>query len=280
MPNELRLGLIGDNIGASRAPLLHRIAGAQNNVSVIYDRLVPHVIGKSFDQLFDHVASTGYRGINVTYPYKEIAAQRVQIDDPLVKAMGSVNTVLFTQGKTAGFNTDYSGFLTAYRAARPATSPGSVLMIGAGGVGRSIAFALGGLGTTDLRIADLNTGRAAALGDALHAMFPAMSVTLGQRANELAAGATGLVNATPVGMVGHDGTPLPATAMTKADWAFDAVYTPVSTRFLGDAKAAGLTTVSGYELFIGQGVDAWRLFSGLPIDEARLRADLALETAQ
>jgi len=85
------------------------------------------------------------------------------------------------------------------------------------------------------------------------------------------------VNATPVGMVGHDGTPLPPALMRGAHWAFDAVYTPVETRFLRDADAAGLQAISGFELFIGQAVDAWHLFSGLPLDEARLRAELAAE---
>ena len=62
--------------------------------------------------------------------------------------------------------------------------------------------------------------------------------------------------------------------MTGALWAFDAVYTPVDTQFLNDAAAQGLQIISGYELFIGQGVDAWRLFTDLPLNDDRLRADL------
>lgn len=275
MQRHLRLGLIGDNIGASRAPVLHRLAGAQHGIDVTYDRLVPRDMGKPFDALFDHVAQAGYRGINVTYPYKEKAALRVQINDPLVQAMGAVNTVLFGKDSSLGFNTDYSGFLSAYRAARGDRPPGVVLLIGAGGVGRSLAFALAGLGAVDLRIADLDTARAAALADALRRSFPVLTLTLGRDAGALAQGAEGVLNATPVGMVGHDGTPLPPDAMPARGWAFDAVYTPVNTAFLTDAAAAGLTTISGYELFIGQGVDAWRLFAELPLDEPRLRADLA-----
>lgn len=275
MPRHLHLGLIGDNIGASRAPLLHRLAGAQHGIDVTYDRLVPREIGKPFDALFDHVAQAGYRGINVTYPYKEKAAARVQISDPLVRAMGAVNTVLFGADQPQGFNTDYSGFLSAYRAARGDQPPGAVLLIGAGGVGRSLGFALAGLGAAELRIADLDDDRAAAVAAALRRSFPDLALTCGRDAGALARGVEGVVNATPLGMVGHDGTPLPAAAMPARGWAFDAVYTPVNTAFLTDAAAAGLTTISGYELFIGQGVDAWRLFAGLPLDEGRLRADLA-----
>lgn len=279
MRRHLLLGLIGDNIGASRAPLLHRLAGAQHGIDVTYDRLVPREMGKPFDALFDHVAQAGYRGINVTYPYKEKAALRVRITDPLVQAMGAVNTVLFGKDQPEGFNTDYSGFLSAYRAARGDLAPGVVLLIGAGGVGRSLAFALAGLGAAELRIADLDSARARALANALRAGFPDLPITLGQAAADLAQGVEGVLNATPVGMVGHDGTPLPCNAMPARGWAFDAVYTPVNTAFLSDASAAGLTAISGYELFIGQGVDAWHLFAGLPLDETRLRADLTARVA-
>lgn len=279
MRRHLLLGLIGDNIGASRAPLLHRLAGAQHGIDVTYDRLVPREMGKPFDALFDHVAQAGYRGINVTYPYKEKAALRVRITDPLVQAMGAVNTVLFGKDQPEGFNTDYSGFLSAYRAARGDLAPGVVLLIGAGGVGRSLAFALAGLGAAELRIADLDSARARALANALRAGFPDLPITLGQSAADLAQGVEGVLNATPVGMVGHDGTPLPRNAMPARGWAFDAVYTPVNTAFLSDASAAGLTAISGYELFIGQGVDAWHLFAGLPLDETRLRADLTARVA-
>ncbi|MCF8520870.1 MAG: hypothetical protein K9G81_19995 [Rhodobacteraceae bacterium] len=55
---------------------------------------------------------------------------------------------------------------------------------------------------------------------------------------------------------------------------FDAVYTPVDTQFLQDATAQGLQVISGYELFFGQGVDTWRIFTGLPMDEARTRREL------
>jgi len=274
MSDTIRLGLIGDNIEASRAPVLHRLAGAHNGLDVTYDRLVPREMGMGFDAVFDHVAQSGYRGVNVTYPYKEMAAKRVKIDDPLVRAMGAVNTVLFSSGQALGFNTDYSGFLTAYRAALGTRRPGVVLLIGAGGVGRSLAFALAGLGAAELRIADLDRPRAEVLATALRESFPALIVTVGENPEVLAQGAAGLVNATPVGMVGHDGIPLSETAMQGADWAFDAVYTPVDTRFLRAASSAGLTTISGYELFIGQGMDAWRLFAGVPLDEALLRADL------
>ncbi|MGV8950774.1 MAG: shikimate dehydrogenase family protein [Cypionkella sp.] len=270
----IRLGLIGDNIAKSQSPRLHRLAGVQNDTAVTYDRIVPAETGKEFDTLFTEVAKGGFRGVNITYPYKERAAAKVTIDDPLVRAIGAVNTVIFDDGGPHGFNTDYSGFIAAYRHIRGETPPGVVLMIGAGGVGKAVAYGLAAMSVTEIRIAERDLPKAAVLAEALRRAKPGLQVVTGSDAEALAEGADGLINCTPVGMVGYGGTPLPRAAMVGAAWAFDAVYTPVDTQFLQDAAAEGLQIISGYELFIGQGVDAWKLFTGLPLDYDRLRSDL------
>lgn len=275
MPDTIRLGLIGDNIAKSQSPRLHRLAGAQNGRRVTYDSLVPAEIGLEFDALFAHVAGAGYRGVNVTYPYKERASAKVVIDDPLVRAIGAVNTVVFDAGGPHGYNTDHSGFIAAYRRVRGAADPGPVLMIGAGGVGKAVAFGLIALGLAEIRIADRDLPKAEALAAALMAARPGLIARTGTEAEALADGAAGIINCTPVGMVGYGGTPLPRGHMAGAGWVFDAVYTPVDTQFLQDAAAEGLQVISGYELFFGQGVDAWAIFAGLPLDEARMRRELA-----
>lgn len=274
MSNTIRLGLIGDNIARSQAPRLHRLAGLQNNRKVTYDRLVPAERSKAFDLLFTETAKAGYRGVNVTYPYKERASTRVFIEDELVRAMGAVNTVIFDEGGPHGFNTDYSGFIRAYRRIRGTAKPGPVLMIGAGGAGKAVAFGLIALGLQEIRIADLDIPKANALASALRLVSPRLRIDVGSDAGGLSKGASGLINCTPIGMDGYPGTPLDRRFMAGASWAFDAVYTPLHTVFLGDAGKEGLQTISGYELFIGQGVDAWHIFTGLPLDEDRLRADL------
>ena len=267
----LELGLIGDNIAASRAPRLHELLGEMNGRPTRYRRLVPREAGRDFEALFADAARE-CRGINVTYPYKERAARMVTVDDPRVRAVGAVNTVLFEPDGPKGFNTDFSGFAAAYRRVRGDARPGTVLMIGTGGVGRAVAFALVGLGAAALRLVDRDRAKAEGLAGALRAEGAAVSVHA--EAAEAARGATGLVNGTPVGMVGHDGTPLPRAAMVGADWAFDAVYTPVDTLFLTDAEGAGLQIISGWELYFYQGVHASKLFTGQAPDEERLRAAL------
>lgn len=275
MSDPIHLGLIGDNIAKSQSPRLHRLAGAQNGRRVIYDQLVPAERGLPFDALFEWVRDNGYRGVNVTYPYKERAVAKVTVDDPLVRGIGAVNTVVFDEGGPHGFNTDYSGFIAAYRRVRGTAAPGPVLMIGAGGVGKAVAFGLVALGLTEIRIADRDLPKAQALAEALAAACPGLTTRTGTDAAAMSAGVSGIINCTPVGMVGYDGTPLPRENLSGAEWVFDAVYTPVETQFLQDAMTAGLQVISGYELFFGQGVDAWVIFTGLLLDEAQMRRELA-----
>ena len=273
---DLLLGLIGDNIAASRAPEMHGNAGQLTGFTVQYDRLVPRELGMDFDGTFQLCIDRGYHAVNITYPYKEKAAAKAQIDSPLVRAMGAVNTLVFDGGaKPKGYNTDYSGFVAAYRSIRGDAKPGPVCMTGAGGVGKAVAFGLLDLGLEEIRLVERDLPKAQALADALTAARPGLKTLVTADAAAAAQGAHGLVNCSPIGMVGYDGTPMPRQHMTGAAWAFDAVYTPPDTQFLADAAAEGLTAISGYELFFHQGLDCWRIFSGKSVDPVKLRAALA-----
>lgn len=274
---DLKIGLIGDNIAQSKSPILHRLAGEQNGLVVQYDRLVPKNMGEDFDTLFDRCAARGYRGINVTYPYKERAAKKVAVQDPTVRAIGAVNTVLFDQDGPVGLNTDYTGFMAGYHSVMGETPPGIACLIGTGGVGRAIAFGLVALEAREIRLIDRDEAKAQALAAELRAFANGPEIAVWTDAVEAARGATGLLNGTPVGMVGHAGTPLPRTAMFEASWAFDAVYTPVDTEFLRDAESTGLAIYTGEKFFFHQAIHAWTLFSGLPVNEAGLQRSLLLE---
>lgn len=271
---RLKLGLIGGNIRASRSPALHEAAGRINGVNATYDLLIPAEMGMDFEAVLAFCAAEGYRGVNVTYPFKERVVGHVQIRDPYLARLGAVNTVVFGPRGQEGFNTDYTGFASAYRARFGDAAPGCVALIGTGGVGRAIAFALALLGAEELRLVDRDAAKMTALAAGL--VGPrAPRASLFETVEEALAGADGVVNATPVGMVGHDGTPVPAALWPGCRWAFDAVYTPVNTQFTEEAAAAGVEVLSGWELFFHQGIDAFAHFNGTPVaDPGRLRAEL------
>jgi quinate/shikimate dehydrogenase (NAD+) len=276
----LRLGLIGGNIRQSRAPVLHRLCGELTGIAVTYDLIVPAERGAPFDAVFEDCRLSGMRGVNITYPFKEKVVDMVRVPDPDVARIGSVNTVVFEPAGPLGHNTDFTGFIAAYRAAFGDRPAGKVALVGAGGVGRAIAFALLQLGATELRLIDRSPDKARALSAALErAAAPGVHISSLAEAEPGLRGADGVLNATPMGMHGYPGSAVDPSLLPGLRWAFDAVYTPVETEFTKAAAAAGLEVLSGYELFFHQGIHAYELFAGtVPPDLGALRRSLA-ETA-
>lgn len=259
----VRLGLIGANIRQSRSPDLHRICGELTGLNIQYDLLIPAERGQEFDDVLAACAGSGMRGVNVTYPYKERAVGKVNVLDRRAADVGSINTIVFAPSGAVGYNTDYTGFIAAYREAFGDRPPGSVAIIGAGGVGRAIAFALAELGASELRLADTVAAKASALMAALGATANRrIGISASGSVVDAVTGADGIVNATPIGMAGYDGSAVPARSLGRQRWAFDAVYTPVETEFKRQAEAAGVAFLSGYALFFHQGLDAFHLFTG------------------
>ena len=270
----IRIGLIGDNIAASRAPELHRAAARLCGIDLSYERLIPNDLGMNFVQVFDRARDEGYRGLNITLPYKEAVLHKLNAQDASVRLTGACNTVLFERSGPAGVNTDYTGFRAAFRNAFPKSDPGVVALAGCGGVGRAIAFALTQLGAKALHLFDSDRAKSHALAAAISAGVPSLQVNAAESIDRACDGADGLVNCTPLGMVGYGGSVFAADLVGGRRWAFDAVYTPVETPFLKSALDAGLSVMSGYELFFHQGIDAFCVFTGRDVDYNRLREAL------
>jgi shikimate dehydrogenase len=270
---KIRLGLIGDNIAASRAPDLHHAAARLCGLDVSYERLVPADLGRSFDTVVDRAQSDGLRGLNITYPYKERILSRVTIQDAAVRAIGACNTVLFG-APTVGLNTDYTGFIAAYRGQFGETPPGIVAIAGCGGAGKAVGFALASLGAKTIRLFDADQAKTRGLASSLADFRSGLDVVAAASLADACDGATGLVNCTPMGMVGYGGNAFADIPLKGRGWIFDAVYTPLQTPFLTAGEAAGLQILSGYELFLYQGIHAFKLFTGHDVDDRALRRAL------
>ena len=268
----LKLGLIGSGISRTQVHQLHILLGDLHGLTVRYDLMdIPHGTAFDLQSQLSQCEREGYSGVNITHPYKLKAYSCVTDHSGLPQGLESVNTVLFRKGSWQGGNTDYSGFAAAYRARFGNIAPGRVLMVGAGGVGISIAFALANLGAESIVIHDLDSARAVDLAERVRGLGPASHPVLGG-ALELEAEAReadGLVNATPVGMHQYPGNVLPEGSFGSARWAFDAIYSPPETDFLRQARSGNATVMGGFELFLHQGLDAFECFSGEQVDRKR-----------
>ena len=196
---------------------------------------------------------------NVTFPYKEAVLDLLDELSPRAALIGAVNTVVVRDSKLIGHNTDTSGFARAVTELVTASSHGAVAVIGAGGVGKAIAFALAGLGVGELRIFDNDREKAAALAARLDGQTIAC-VT--DSVEDALRGVAGVVNASPVGMLPDTGTPVPDTLLHAGLWVADAVYSPLWTPLLTAAKAKGCCVMTGRELAIHQAADCFELFTG------------------
>lgn len=271
----IQLGLVGENISRSRAARLHEHLGRLCGLDVRYKRFDSEGI-----EGFDPVAvlrdcmDKGYRGLNVTHPFKPMVAAAIPTLRPRARRVGSVNTVVFVDGQWMGANTDYSGFIQGYRHTFGAMDAGRVLILGAGGVSRAIAFALEELGVSEILIHDLKPERAAGLVTALiEDGFDARAVSA-DSVIAVASEVDGLINATPVGMFKYTGIPIPPDAIGGQRWAFDAVYTPLHTEFLRCCEKAGIPAMTGFELFLFQGLDAFRCFTGITVEQEEVREEI------
>ena len=252
------LGLIGAPIAHSAAPAMHEAAGAATGIRVHYQLIeVPGADAALLRSLLEGVRRMGFAGVNVTFPYKEAVLPLLDAIAPEAAPIGAVNTVVAKNGKLTGYNTDTTGFARAITEDIAVPAAGPVALVGAGGVGRAAGFALSRLGVPDLRILDRDPDKAEGLARDLGRGARAMT----DLATALA-GAAGVVNATPVGMLPDRNTPIPV-ALLRADlWVADVVYYPLMTPLLVAAQAVGARIVTGRALTIHQAADAFALFTG------------------
>jgi len=266
-------GLVGRDIQASRSPWMHeREADAQGVrlVYSIYDFAARGWSEADVPRFLEAAALLGVAGLNVTHPYKQAVVPLLDSLSDGAQRVGAVNTIRFEDGKTTGFNTDVTGFAEAVENGLPGVSKTCVVQMGAGGAGFATAHALLDLGVGEVHIFDPAPARVAALVTKLNSGFGAGRAVAGDDLPGTLARADGLVNATPVGMAGYPGLPVPADALHPALWVADIVYFPLETRLLAEARARGCKTLDGGGMAVYQAAAAFDIFTGLTADRTRM----------
>jgi shikimate dehydrogenase len=268
MPKTFLTGLIGAPIAHSASPAMHEQAADALGVRCHYQLI--EVAGAGSEQLrglLDDVRRRGFAGVNITFPYKEAVVGLLDELSPDAAAMGAVNTVVVRDNRLIGYNTDTTGFARVAAGIVADSRQGSVAVIGAGGVGKAIAFALVTLGIVELRIFDADRARADRLALLLRPRGRAVVV---DSVEDAVQGAIGIVNATPVGMLPSRESPVPEPLLHRGLWVADAVYFPLWTPLLIAAKAKGARVMTGRDLAIYQAADAFELFTGLAPSTAEM----------
>jgi shikimate dehydrogenase len=188
------------------------------------------------------------------------------------RAMGAVNTVVFSGTRATGHNTDGSGWRWGFERALPGADLSRVVLLGAGGAGSAIAHSLCRMNTTALVIVDSDASRSEALATALNHRYGATRASTSANVAEALRGASGLVHATPTGMDKLPGLPLPAELLRSQLFVAEIVYFPLETALLRAARRIGCPVVDGGTMAVGQALGAFELFTGRQADAARMDA--------
>jgi shikimate dehydrogenase len=268
------VGLIGRNIGASRSPWMHEQEGAAHELLLRYSLFDFAESGQDEVHLglqIDAAERQGYAGLNITYPFKQSVIALLDELTPGANRVGAVNTVQFKEGRRIGHNTDVTGFAESLREGIPDADLNRVLQLGAGGAGAATAQALLEVGVGTLLVFDRETQRAAALARKLRDQFGATRADICNDAVAALPGVSGLVNATPVGMASHPGSPLDPTLLARHQWVADIVYFPLATALLIGARASDCQTLNGSGMAVYQAAAAFEIFTGLTANRERMR---------
>lgn len=262
------VGLVGRGIGSSRSPRMHEREGRRLGLRYSYVLIDLDSLGLAdvaLPEVLRAAADLGFAGLNVTHPFKQSVIAHLSDLAPEAAAIGAVNTVVFEPGRRLGHNTDSWGFAESFRAALGNAPLERVVQFGAGGGGAAVAHALLQLGADALDLCDPDLDRAKRLAGSLSERF---GRTVAAVTDPLAAlgGASGAVNATPVGMEKYPGVPFDTGALTARHWVADIVYFPPETELLRRARALGCRTLAGTGMAIFQAIKAFELFTGLSAD--------------
>jgi shikimate dehydrogenase len=266
------IGLVGRGIGSSRSPMMHQREGERLGMDYIYRLIDFDQMGLEDAALGELVASAeelGFSGLNVTHPFKQSVIPFLTDLSPVASAIGAVNTVVFSNGRRTGHNTDSWGFAESFRESMRGCGLSHVVQLGAGGAGAAVAHALLELGAEHLAVFDTVLPRAARLADMLDARFPGR-VTAPTEAEPAFERAAGVVNTTPVGMAKYPGVPFAPRLLSPRHWVAEIIYFPAETELLRLASRLGCRTLSGLGMAVNQAVRAFELFTGIKPDKAAM----------
>jgi shikimate dehydrogenase len=265
---KVLIGLIGTGIQRSLSPALHEEEAHHHDVRLHYQLI--DVAGDVLPGLISAARLMGFDGLNITYPYKQAVMPLLDSLSDEARAIGAVNTVVREGDRLVGYNTDGPGWGWGFKRALPGADLSRVVLLGAGGAGSACADAVLRLGAKELRVVDQDGARARELAARLNEHFP------GGRARaadiDSIKDATGLIQATPVGMLKHPGLPLPADLLRPALWVSEIVYVPLETALVEAASRVGCKVMDGGHMNVGQAVGGFKLFTGLDADAARMDA--------
>jgi len=266
-------GVFGDPVKHSKSPLMLNRAFQERGINAAYTAF--HVTPEKLESAVLGIRALGFGGVNVTIPHKLEVMRYLDHIDEDARTMGAVNTIVNRDGQLIGYNTDGIGYVRSLKEETGFQVQGSkLLLIGAGGAARGVAYALAKESPAMIYIVNRSKDRAEQLSKDISRMVECVSVDLSEL-NDVPQ-VDFMVNTTSVGMYPHiDELPIDPIWMKR--WidshtiVSDLVYNPLQTRFLRTATEMGARDHSGLGMFVYQGAYAFEYWTGQQAPVAVMR---------
>jgi shikimate dehydrogenase len=263
------LVVIGDPVAHSLSPVMHNAAFRVLGLDAVYVAL--HVSPDALPAVLKAQAATGGAG-NVTVPHKEAVESSVARKTDVCARVGACNTFWTEDGALVGDNTDVAGVAAALGRLGVAQRGGQWLVVGTGGSARAVAVTAADRGAT-LHVRSRNAERAKQFATWASEMGAPTAVARGPLEVDV------VINATPLGLAGHDPLPVDINHIPRVERALDLVYAPGETRWVHTLRERGIEAQDGREMLVRQGAAAFeRFFPGTaaPIEVMRAAVQRAL----
>lgn len=261
-------GVMGYPIGHSLSPTMHNAAFSAKGLNAVYLAFET----RDLEGCLKGMKALGIKGMSVTIPHKSQVIPLLDDVDDLARRIGAANTIVNDGGRLVGYNTDAVGALKALEE-KMGLSGKTCLIIGAGGAARAIGFILkeNGVG---VMVANRSVERGQELALSLDCPFIPLD-ELENTTTDL------LINTTPVGMAPQkDQCLVPEQILKKGMVVMDIIYNPLETRLIAMARDRDCLTINGLDMFIHQGAEQFRLWTGLeaPITDMARSVEQALQS--
>ncbi len=253
--------LIGYPVAHTLSPYMQMAAFSRLKIKALYIPLAiePKRLAQAIKML-----RSGTSGFNVTIPHKSACMQHLDSVDKLARMIGAVNTVVVKNERLFGFNTDATGFIKSVKTDLKITLKNKAcLVVGAGGAGRAVAFALAKEGAKEVFIVDVQKAKAVSLVRNIKKYFPKCRIEASSQHSILNAqyNIDLLVNATPLGMKKTDPLPIDLKILNKTKAVYDLIYNISPTRLVKTAKQRSIKASNGLGMLLYQGAEAFQLWT-------------------
>jgi shikimate dehydrogenase len=253
--------VLGAPIRHSASPAMHNAAFAVLGLNWRY--LAFEVDPKNLRAAIAGAKAMGFAGLNLTVPHKLLAVDMMDALDESAKIWGAVNTIRFSENVATGFNTDADGLANSLCEDLGLKLRGTkVLLLGAGGAGRTAALKLAWDNVAELFLVNRTPSKAEEIANEIEKRFPSVKVAVGFPKADVDL----ILNATSLGLKTDDVSPLDEKrfSLKQTRAVYDMIYRPAETALLKAANAAGCQTANGLGMLLHQGAKAFEIWTGRP----------------